>query len=102
MFSNSEQELEEVAKLMLKLDSPRRVYLGLQTGDYTALELSQKFGIPIGSVHTNLAKLRKMGLIKVKKSEIPEEGSRRWTYTICVKKIQITFDNGQAKVEVQN
>lgn len=100
MFNDLINEHEAIARVMLNRDSPRRVYLALQTGDYRAKELSKKFDLPLDSVNKSIVLLISLGLVKIKGGEFTPQGAKQRIYTACVKKIQFTFDNGQMKLEI--
>lgn len=102
MFNNLIEEHEAISRVLLNRDSPRRVYLALQTGDYRAKELSEKFDLPLDSVNKSILLLMCLGLVKIKGGEFSPEGAKRRIYTASVKKIQFIFDNGQVKLEIPN
>ena len=66
-----------------------------------ALEISQKYGIPIAACYRRINQLEKIGLILKDERILTLEGKRMWRYTSNIHTISISFSEGRLTANCQ-
>ncbi|MGC9061124.1 MAG: ArsR/SmtB family transcription factor, partial [Thermoplasmata archaeon] len=66
----------------------------------SALELAERFGIPVAQCYRRIHALERAGLLKVESRVLTREGKRIYLYKSLVRNVQIYYEGTKVKVKV--
>lgn len=70
----------------------------------TAIEISEKQGVPIAACYRRIKRLESMGLIRKEERLLTQKGKRIWSYLSNINNFEIYFKDGKlmAKCELRS
>ncbi|MEM3445101.1 MAG: helix-turn-helix domain-containing protein [Thermoplasmata archaeon] len=77
-----------------------RILIATSRRPKSALELSERFGIPIAQCYRRIHTLENAGLLKVADRVLTREGKRIYLYRSLVKNVQIYYEGTKMKVRL--
>lgn len=75
-----------------------RILIGTSKKPKSAIELSEKFGIPIAACYRKIKELEKAGLIRCVERRLTRKGKRVSMYLSQLKTAYLFFENGKMRM----
>ena len=78
-----------------------RILVGTTKKPKSAIELSEKFGIPIAACYRKIRELEKAGLLRCVERRLTRKGKRVSMYISQLKTAYLFFENGRLRMRFQ-
>ena len=96
-----EEETKQRILMAIADEYSRNILMRTRDAPVSALVLSKNYGIPITTVYRRIEELVQAGLLGAVKSSRTSDGKWYELYRSLLRRIQVSFDEGNMQVEVE-